>query len=156
MRQRFRRIFINKVSFVKKKRVDFRDGDNVNCKASKYGDLEKNRINKSLKPFFLPPQASPAMTEAFPGLEAPPPYPSAFALPPYETVTSLDTWADSYCLPPYQFRTAQRFHPYLRIFPNRRARQVCPCVPTFFSAFLIFLTLRKSLLNNFSDLFRHA
>ncbi|KAG6889700.1 hypothetical protein C0992_004420 [Termitomyces sp. T32_za158] len=63
------------------------------------------------------------MTEPFPVVEAPPPYPSAFALPQYETATSLDAWADSYCLPPYQFRTARRFHPYMRVVRDRRARQ---------------------------------
>ncbi|KAG5720000.1 hypothetical protein E4T56_gene6847 [Termitomyces sp. T112] len=53
----------------------------------------------------------------------PPPYPgpsSAFVLPPYETATSLDHRDDSSCLPPYQARTGQRFHPYHRILPVHR------------------------------------
>ncbi|KAG5724190.1 hypothetical protein E4T56_gene15289 [Termitomyces sp. T112] len=55
--------------------------------------------------------------------DPPPPYagPSgAFVLPIYETATSLDHWDDSSCLPPYQARTGQRFHPYNRILPVHR------------------------------------
>ncbi|KAH0590473.1 hypothetical protein H2248_000622 [Termitomyces sp. 'cryptogamus'] len=51
--------------------------------------------------------------------DLPPPYagPSgAFVLPPYGT----DHWDDSSCLPPYQARTGQRFHPYNRILPVHR------------------------------------
>ncbi|KAG6863280.1 hypothetical protein C0993_012205, partial [Termitomyces sp. T159_Od127] len=63
------------------------------------------------------------MTTAHTASEAPPPYPgpsSAFVLPLYETATGPEYWDDSSCLPPYQSRTSQRFHPYMRILPVHR------------------------------------
>ncbi|KAG6866788.1 hypothetical protein C0991_008724 [Blastosporella zonata] len=53
---------------------------------------------------------------------APPPYyarqtppVTAFLLPSYHDAMGSDTWDVPSCLPPYQARTGQRFHPYMRI-----------------------------------------
>ncbi|KAG6840018.1 hypothetical protein C0991_009549 [Blastosporella zonata] len=61
--------------------------------------------------------------------DAPPPYSgppppvvasSAFVIPTYAHATSSDAWDDPSCLPPYQGRTGQRYHPYMRILPVHR------------------------------------